>query len=143
SRVNTGEQDRLTLMEKDRAWSQTTQNLDQWVSYFAPNASFYAQGIPTTRGAGNIRQAILQMSSTPGFSLKRSPARVAVSEGADLGYTSGSYELTVGGPAGQPRFEKGQYVTVWRKQRDGQWKVTEDILSAEGAKPPASSPSAT
>jgi hypothetical protein len=37
-----------------------------------------------------------------------------------------------------PAPEKGKYVTVWKKQSDGQWKVAEDIFNADSAGPPAS-----
>ena len=34
--------------------------------------------------------------------------------------------------------EKGKYVTVWQKQPDGAWRVTNDIFNADAApKPPA------
>jgi len=32
--------------------------------------------------------------------------------------------------------EKGKYLTVWKKQQDGQWKVAEDIASPDNMGPP-------
>jgi hypothetical protein len=32
--------------------------------------------------------------------------------------------------------EKGKYVTVWKKQANGQWKVAEDIFNADAPPPP-------
>ena len=38
------------------------------------------------------------------------------------------YNMTMGGAA-----EKGKYVTVWKKQSDGVWKVSDDIFNADAA----------
>ena len=46
----------------------------------------------------------------------------------DIGYTTGTYQSTMGGVS-----EKGKYVTAWKKQADGAWKVTEDIFNADEA----------
>ena len=32
--------------------------------------------------------------------------------------------------------EKGKYVTVWKKQPGGEWKVIEDIFNADAVPPP-------
>ena len=44
----------------------------------------------------------------------------------DLGYTTGRSILRGKGPDGKPSERRGEYLTVWRKQRDGTWKVIFD-----------------
>jgi ketosteroid isomerase-like protein len=122
------EEERNNLLAADREWSQTTKDADKFVSYFAPDASIYAPGMPLVTGTDEIRKAYTEMSSAPGFSLSWTPTKADVGAGGDIGYTTGTYQAVMGGPA-----EKGKYVTVWKKQPDGAWKVAEDIFNADSA----------
>jgi len=130
------EQERNTLLALDGEWSQTTKEIDKFLSYFAPDASMYPQGMPIATGSGAIRDTMTKMVSMPGFSIQWSAAKADVSASGDLGYTSGTYQMTVNDAAGTPMTEMGKYVTVWKKQSGGQWKVKEDIFNADAAPPP-------
>lgn len=132
------EQERNALIALDRAWSDTAKDVDKWLSYYAPDASVYPQGMPIATDSGAIRKVITDMVSMPGFSLHWSAAKADVSTSGDLGYTSGSYEMTMNDAAGKPMTEKGKYVTVWKKQPDGQWKAVQDIFNSDAAPPESS-----
>ena len=122
------EQERNTLLALDREWSKTTKDTEKFLSYFAPEASAYPQGMPVATGTAAIRDAFTKMSSMPGFSVAWTPAKAEVGATGDLGYTTGAYEMTMTGGG-----EKGKYVTVWKKQSGGAWKVVEDIFNADAA----------
>lgn len=124
------EQERTALLAVDREWSQTTKDLDKFASYFATDGTAYPPGMPMVTGADAIRKTFGEMSSTPGFSLMWAPSKADVSASGDIGYTAGTYEMTMGGGT-----EKGKYVTVWKKQSGGDWKATDDIFNADA--PPA------
>ena len=128
------EQERNALLALDREWSQTTKDMNKFVSYYASNASAYPPGMPVATGSAAIMNAFMTMSSTPGFALKWTPLRAEVSAAGDVGYTVGAYEASMNGAT-----EKGKYVSVWKKQPDGTWKVAEDIFNADApAGPPPS-----
>jgi ketosteroid isomerase-like protein/quercetin dioxygenase-like cupin family protein len=127
------EQERSALLALDREWSQTTKDTDKFLSYFAPDASAYPQGMPVATGTAAIREAFTQMSAMPGFSISWTPTKADVSAAGDLGYTAGTYDMTMAGAS-----EKGKYITTWKKQPDGAWKVVEDIFNADT--PPHPSP---
>jgi ketosteroid isomerase-like protein len=129
------EQERNALLEVDRQWSQTTKDVEKFVSYYSADASFYPQGMPIVTGVASIRETFSKMASMPGFSLQFTAAKADVGASGELGYTTGSYEVSMG-DAGT---EKGKYVTVWKKQSDGQWKVTEDIFNADAPTYPPTS----
>ena len=57
--------------------------------------------------------------------------RAVAAGGGDLGWTSGRYVATHTGPDGPVRSE-GRYVTVWRRQPDGTWKVDLDTGVPDG-----------
>jgi ketosteroid isomerase-like protein/quercetin dioxygenase-like cupin family protein len=116
------EQERTNLLAVDREWSQTAKDTEKYVSYFAPDASMYPQGMPVASGTVAIRELAAQMGSMPGFSLEWTATKADVAANGDLGYTAGTYEMSMGGAT-----ERGKYVTVWKKQPNGEWKVAEDI----------------
>src|SRR5687767_14144864 len=63
------EQERTNLLAVDREWSQTAKDTEKFLSYFAPGASMYPQGMPVASGTVAIRELATQMGATPGFSL--------------------------------------------------------------------------
>lgn len=128
------EQEREALLAVDREWSQSTTDLNKFMSYFAPDATEYVPGMPTTKGVDAIRKVFTEITSTPGFSLTWTATKADVGAPGDIGYTAGTYDMTMGGAV-----DKGKYLTVWKKQPDGAWKVAEDIFNSDAPpqEPPA------
>jgi ketosteroid isomerase-like protein len=125
-------QERDTLLKLDREWSDSAKDINKFMTYWAADATAYPPGMPMITSTDGIRKTFTEMSSPPGFSVQWVPAKAEVSASGDVGYTSGTYQMTMGGAT-----EKGKYVTVWKKQSDGQWKVKEDIFNADtGPAPP-------
>ena len=56
-----------------------------------------------------------------------SPVHVDVSESGDLAYSFGNYEFRSVGKPGKPAVEHDKYTTIWKKQKDGRWKVVLDM----------------
>lgn len=68
--------------------------------------------------------------------LKWEPEVAELSALADLGYTTGPYELTVTSN-GRKTASRGYFVTMWKKQADGSWKVALDTgIDYDGARMP-------
>src|SRR5450432_2324551 len=61
-----------------------------------------------------------------GISLKWKPEFVWVSRGADLGYSTGPAEWRKAKEDEKP-FGYGQFITIWKKQRDGNWRAALDV----------------
>jgi ketosteroid isomerase-like protein/quercetin dioxygenase-like cupin family protein len=121
------EAEQTALLAADREWSQSTTDLEKFVSYFAADATVYSPGAPAVTGGDAIRKTIGEMMAAPGFALSWTPAEAVVAASGDIGYTSGAYEMKAAGAS-----EKGKYVTVWKKEGDA-WKVIEDIFNADTA----------
>jgi ketosteroid isomerase-like protein len=122
--------ERGALMDADRAWSQTVDDPEEFLSFFADGASFMPFGAPLARG-DTIRNIWKQLSSMPAFHLEWQPTSAVVAEAGDLGYTIGTFELTAE-QDGTLAMTVGKYVTVWGKQTDGSWKVLVDCFHADG-----------
>ena len=130
------DREREALLQRDREWSQSSQDIDKFMSFYAPDASTYAPGMPIATGPEAIRKMFTAMQAMPGFSIHWTADKAYVSSAGDLGYTAGAYEATMGGGR-----EKGKYVTIWKKQPDGQWKSSDDIFNADAPpQAPAAAP---
>lgn len=119
------------LKQADQDWAKAAQSksVDQFMSFIGDDA--YACGLDGkwAHGKAPIEAEWKQMLADPSFKLSWTNESAEVSKSGDLGYTRGSFE----GSQGNDKFS-GSYATVWKKQKDGKWKVAVDIASAA---PPA------
>jgi hypothetical protein len=69
------------------------------------------------------------------YLLTWTPTDAAMGPSGDMGYTWGHFEGSSKDANGNPVTTSGRYMTIWRKQPDGSWKV---VLDA-GANEPAAS----
>lgn len=120
---------RAELMDADRAFNEATANLGAsgWASFFAPEGAMISEGVGEIRGRAAIETTMEGALSDSSFRLTWEPIRAEVSEGGDLGYTVGRYHSVRLGNLGQEVRDTGLYVSIWRRQADGTWKVEMDL----------------
>lgn len=118
---------RAELMEADRAFAVETaeRGIDGWVETFAEDGAMFPAGGPVVRGRAAIRKLMSPAFEDEAFSLVWEPTEADVS--GELGYTIGRSERTATGPDGTLTTSIGKYITIWKKQPDGTWKVVADI----------------
>jgi ketosteroid isomerase-like protein len=119
--------EREALLRADREFS--TMSVEKgavaaFAHFFAEDAVALPASAPPLHGRDAIVKA---MSAGPPESLVWSPLDSGVSAAGDLGYTFGTYESRERGADGKPRVAAGKYTSIWRKQRDGTWKIVLDI----------------
>ncbi|MEP6849414.1 MAG: SgcJ/EcaC family oxidoreductase, partial [Acidobacteriota bacterium] len=70
------------------------------------------------------RQRVAMQGADPGVKVTAMTTKVWVD--GDTVYETGKYkyEYTV---KGKPGTDEGKYVTIWKKQKDGSWKLTMDM----------------
>jgi ketosteroid isomerase-like protein len=79
------------------------------------------------------------MLSSPGLTISWKPARIQLAKSGDMGWVSGTYELTMNDTGGNPINDRGKYLEVWEKQSDGNWKCRADMWNSDlAASAPAS-----
>ena len=134
------EAERASLMMADRDWfqaySMSDSPVDVFVEALLDDAHLLPPAAPLASGKDAVAAVIASLEAMPGFSIQWSPTLADVGGSVDLGYTMGTYEMRLEGPDGQPMKIDGKYITVWKKQADGSWKVTADMFNADG--PPTS-----
>jgi len=77
--------------------------------------------------------AIMQdhLNIPEGTSVSWVPLGGGVSESGDLGYTWGRWSNVVYDENNKMIDTYGKYVTIWKKQPDGSWKIAVDIWNSE------------
>lgn len=119
------------LMETDRAFAQATADRGAvgWASYFAAEGTMIA-GSRSWTGPEQIKEVMAPFFSAPGNLLEWEPTKADVAADGGMGYTVGTYRRTTAGPQG-PAVGTGSYLTVWKLQSDGSWKVAADLGSPD------------
>jgi len=84
---------------------------------------------PVFRGMDSIKAVLTPMMQDPNFALSFTTGKVEVS--GVLAYTQGTVSLKTTARDGKPFTDTGKYLTVWKKQPDGSWKVIEDIFNSD------------
>ena len=97
-------------------------------SYYAPDAVLATRGRPAVRGGEAVSKAIRNDMADPNFKLSVSDGKTDVAASGDLAYRRGSYKITATNPqTKQVEHSVGTYLTVFKKQAGGSWKVVEDF----------------
>jgi len=130
------------LLQVDRDFAQTgvAKNIESFMSHIAEDIRFYSAGVMRT-GKLPFRETWAKGFADPNWSITWAPLYAEAAQSADLGYTTGSFEIHDKSADGTPVVRKGSYVTIWRKQPDGAWKVALDIGSFVPLKPAAAAQS--
>lgn len=116
------------LIQADELFAETiaTEGLSRWGSFFSPNGAVIREGVGEIQGIEAI-QASMDAVSASVTSFTWGPERAEVSASGDLGYTVGRYRTTGLNAEGVEMESTGMYVSVWRRQSDGEWKVELDL----------------
>jgi ketosteroid isomerase-like protein len=137
--ADTHDADVTALKDTEAAWVKdaATKDLEKWVTHYTDDASVLLPDTPIFTGKDAIRGGLKPMMSDPNFAVTFAATKVDVAKSGDLGYTQGTYSLTLSNPKTKaPVTEKGKYLTVYRKQTDGTWKSVQDTFMSD-APPPA------
>ena len=116
------------MMKADRDFDQAVadKNIERFLSFVAENAAFdSAEG----RGRDAVRKAWAPFFQANGPTLRWTPTRAESLVAGDVGYTIGTWERHAKDARGNDVVRRGQYLTVWRKQKDGSWQAAFDTGS--------------
>ena len=131
------EQEKAALLAADAAFEQSATDIDKFVAHFTPDGALSLHGMPTLKGPDAIRDAIGPLMKAPGYDLSWKATRAEVAASSDLGYTVGTYQMTMNNAAGVPAVDNGKFITTWQKV-DGVWKVFDDFANSDAPTPVSS-----
>ena len=115
--------DLLIQLEANFAADVAKHGHDAFLTYFAED------GVEVEDGGGfNTKEDMRKRPAWPeGTMLTWTPIHAEMSASGDLGYTYGNYIYTAKNKDGKLIANYGKYTSIWKKQKDGQWKVVVDM----------------
>ena len=120
------------IMKADRDFNQATQEkrAEGWLSFFALEDAALTD--PPTVGKQAITERYQKLFSDANFTLTWEPLKGEVFPAGTLGYTTGKYVARFKNKEGKQMESHGRYITLWRKQQDGTWKIVGDSGAPDG-----------
>lgn len=100
-----------------------------YMSYYADEAVEVPNGVALIQGKANIAKGMVFLDDKNNR-LSWSPVGADISASGDSGYTYGNYEFHSKDKEGKPIAEHGKYTSIWKLQKDGNWKVVLDMGNA-------------
>jgi len=119
------------ILAADAAWLRIYQEKDlaKSVAFCDEQGSMLAPDAPIATGKNAIAKVIADDFAHENITWHAN--KVGVARSGDLGYTSGTTEMNLKDASGKTVAYKGKYLTVWKKQEDGSWKVLYDMFNSD------------
>jgi ketosteroid isomerase-like protein len=117
----------------DQGWLKVfaAKNLDESVAFLDEKGAMLPPNAPIADGKEAISKLLTGFFALPNFKISWHVDRADVARSGELGYTSGAFEIAFNDATGKTVSDRGKYVTVWKKQKDGSWKVLLDIFNSD------------
>jgi uncharacterized protein (TIGR02246 family) len=128
------------IRDTEKQWNQdfVAKDAAKLAAHYSDDAILMTPGMDAMSGRDAIQKGVQGLVADPALSLKFEATKVDVASSGDLGYTRGTYTMTMTDPKSKKVInDHGSYVTDYRKQADGSWKAVADIVTSEVPMPPA------
>ncbi len=129
--ASSGVSDAKVLEKLDASWSDAAQSRDATKvgAFYASDAIVYPPGEPAAIGRDAATKVWARYFAEPSFNIRWTTTHAEAS--GDLGYTAGTYLVTVSGPDGKPAKDVGKFMCVWKKQPGGGWMAHRDFWNSD------------
>ena len=113
----------------------SARDVERVIGFYASDATLLPTAKPLIAGRDAIRAEWVELFAIPSFNNTTRLIQVEVAQGGEMAFTRGSYETLLTGQDGKPVTEVGKWVTIWRKQADGSWRIVVDIYNTDTPPP--------
>ncbi len=105
----------------DEAWMKgiASKSVEQTVAMYDAEVLTAGSAMPPARGLAAIRAMWTRLFAQPDFLLTWKTDKVVITESGTIASSSGTWR-------GAKPNATGPFLAVWRKQRDGKWKILID-----------------
>jgi ketosteroid isomerase-like protein len=119
---------RRAVQEADRALSRASESrkIEAFTALLDTDTVFVSESGPPARGRPAVRAKWAAFFDPSGPSLTWEPYEGEVSSQGDVGYTRGKFLYQGKDASGRPVTDRGEYLSIWRKQQDGTWLLVVD-----------------
>jgi uncharacterized protein (TIGR02246 family) len=131
-----------TIQALDEQWSTAASknDVDATVSFYADDAVVLGPNSSIAKDKKSIRDGWVAMLA-PGNQLTWKQTKTELAKSGELGYSYGTYQLTMKDPKGGPDTkDTGKFLEIWKKQADGKWKCIVDTYNSDLPPAPAPAP---
>jgi ketosteroid isomerase-like protein len=113
----------------DSAWQKSAQeeDIDEVLSFYMDDSIWFWPNTPTIKGKDGIKKWWQTWFNIPDSKLNWEPIKVEVSKSGDFAYSAGTFEYSLTNEEGKTVTKRGEYVVVWKKAPDGNWKIAIEI----------------
>ncbi|HEY3042665.1 MAG TPA: DUF4440 domain-containing protein [Vicinamibacterales bacterium] len=135
-RAQTADQkDAAAIMKADSDFNRAVadRDLKRFLSFVGEPATFNGGTPGEIHGRDAIAKEWASYFQPDGPRLTWKPTKAEILGHGDLGYTVGAWELRAppaGGQGAANGVTRGNYLTVWKKQADGAWRIVFDTGSS-------------
>ena len=99
---------------------------------YADDVVVMMPGMAAMRGRTAVQEGFKGMMNS--MSIKAAKFNTEdVMVAGDMAVETGTYTMTMQPAKGKAMDDKGKYMTVWKKQADGSWKIVRDINNSDMA----------
>jgi ketosteroid isomerase-like protein len=118
------------VLAADAAWEKVyaVKDLAKSVAFCDERASLLWPHMPIATGMAAVREAIAKDFAAGDLTWQAN--NVGIAGAGDLAYVSGAYQWKLKDASGKGFVDQGKYLTVWKKQADGSWKVLFDMFNS-------------
>jgi|HubBroStandDraft_1064217.scaffolds.fasta_scaffold01022_2 ketosteroid isomerase-like protein len=129
--AQTGTDPEDAVRAADQAWMKvySAKDLQKTLAFCDEEGSMMAPNSPIATGKAAIAKLVAADFNYGDLVWHADKAGVARS--GDIAYTSGTYKFSFKDQSGKPVVDNGKYLTVWKKQKDGSWKVFFDMFNTD------------
>jgi ketosteroid isomerase-like protein len=121
----------LRDLDAQRAKAAAAKDVEQTIGYYSADAIVLPPNATSAATKEAIRNVWKEMFASPGLAITWKPTTVQLAKSGDMGWVSGTYELTMNDASGKPINDRGKYLEVWEKQSDGNWKCRADMWNSD------------
>jgi len=119
----------LKQLEADFMKAAAEKGSQGYMSYYADDSVEVPNGGPLIQGKTEIAKG-MGFLDDKNNRLLWTPVGADISASGDLGYTYGNYQFHSKNKDGKDTVEYGKYTSIWKRQKDGSWKVVLDMGNA-------------
>jgi uncharacterized protein (TIGR02246 family) len=106
------------------AWDKADASLI--AGLFATDGVLLGRNGKSFKGPNQILERMKTVMNAAGKGVKATVTTVDLWLDGEIAYETGKYSYT-SQEKGQPVTDEGRYVTIWRRQSDGSWKIVADM----------------
>jgi ketosteroid isomerase-like protein len=123
----------VSLRKADAAWLKAYQAKDvrKAAAFYARQGAMLVPNAPPLTGKSRIARFIAKSFTMRDYRIWWRCNKVEVARSGELGYTSGVYRMSFRDESAKMHSDRGKYLMVWKRQRNGSWKVLFDMSNSD------------